>query len=144
MSSLISYLKVIVKNNKTHQPISGANVHWEIIPDSVRNKSAFCKKHKDSEEGLQVDVTNQGGFSLLMGKLGHDSKLWFYIHQITCLGFKEIMIENKLSVKSGTEKEFTVYLYPDNEWVIGIIYDNIIEAPESPISHWQIPNYYYY
>ena len=122
MRSFISTLKVIVKNNKTHQPISGANVYWAIIPNSARNKSAFCKKFKDSETELQIDVTNQGGFSLLIGKLGLDTKLLFYIHKIACPGFKEIKIEKKLeeylkilSVKGGSEKEFLVYLYPDDE-----------------------------
>ena len=122
MRSFISTLKVIVKNNKTHQPISGANVYWAIIPNSVRNSSAFCKKFKNSEAELQIDVTNKGGFSLLLGKLGHDTKSLFYIHKIACPGFKEINIEKKLekylkilSLKGGSEKEFTVYLYPDNE-----------------------------
>ncbi len=115
MSSLISTLKVIVKNENNRQPISDANIYWAKIPDSVRNKSAFCKKYKDSVSGLHIDVTNQGGFSLLLGKLGQDAKLWLYIHKIACPGFKEINIEKKLSVKGGSEKEFLVYLYPDEE-----------------------------
>ena len=116
MHSEISTLKIIVENKMTNLPISGVNVSWAIIPS---NKSAFSKKFKDSERELQIDVTNQGGFSLLLGKLGHDTKLCFYIHKIACPGFKEInlenKIENKLSVKGGSEKEFLVYLYPYNE-----------------------------
>lgn len=115
MSSLISTLKVIIKNNKTRQPISGANVYWAIIPETVKNKSAFCKKFKDSKTELQMDVTNQGGFSLLYGKLNLVTQLWIYLHKIVCPGFKEIKIENKISIKDGSEREFTVYLVPDDE-----------------------------
>ena len=115
MRSIIYKLKVIVKNNKTRQPISGAYVYWAIIPETVKKKSEFFKKFKDSENELQIDVTNKGGFSLILGKLGHDTKLWFFIHKIACPGFKEIKIENIISIIGGSEKEFIVYLYPDDE-----------------------------
>ena len=122
MRSVISKLKVIVKNINNRQPISGANVYWAKIPDTDKHKRAFCNKFKDSETGLTIDVTNYAGFSHLLGKIGHDTKLLFYIHKIACPGFKEIMIEMKLeeylkilSVKGGSEREFTVYLVPDNE-----------------------------
>ena len=122
MSNVISKLKVIVKNINNRQPISGANVYWAEIPETDKHKRAFCNKFKDSETGLTIDVTNYDGFSLLLGKLGHDTELWFYIHKVVCQGYKEIMIEMKLeeylkilSVKGCTEKEFTVDLVPDNE-----------------------------
>ncbi len=115
MHSLISTLKISVKNKMTNLPLSGVNIHWVKIPENVKHTGAFNPKAKYFEDGLQVDITNQGGFSLLLGKLGHDTKLWFYIHKIACPGFKEINIEKKLSVKGDSEKEFLVYLYPDNE-----------------------------
>ena len=110
MRSLISKLKVIVKNKNNSQPISGANVYWIKIPETDKHKIVSNKKYKDSETAFNIDVTNQGGFSLLMGKFGQDTKLWIYIHKIACPGFKEIKIEKKLSVKGGSEKEFLVYL----------------------------------
>ncbi len=95
MHSVISTLKIIVKNKMTNLPLSGVNIHWVKIPENVKHTGAFNSKAKYLEDGLQVDITNQGGFSLLWGKLGHDTKLWFYIHKIACPGFKEINIEKK-------------------------------------------------
>ena len=110
MSNAISKLRVTVKNIQTHQPLYGANVYWNKIPCTVRKKSTFCNKYKHSETGLTIDVTNQGGFSLLLGKLFYNSKLWFYIHKIVCPGYKESRIEKHVSVKGGAERELTVFL----------------------------------
>ena len=115
MHSVISTLKIIVKNKMTNLPLSGVNIHWIKIPENVRNTGAFSPKTKYSEDGLQVDITNQGGFCLLHGILHSKNHLRIYIHRIFCHGFKELRIEKKMSITGGTEKEFIVYLYPDNE-----------------------------
>ena len=114
MHSIISTLKIIVKNKMTNLPLSGVNIHWLEIPDNVKHTSAYYHRFKHSEDGLQVDITNQGGFSLLHGKLNSGTQLLIYLHRIICPGFQELKIENKLFVNSGSEKEFLVYLYPDN------------------------------
>lgn len=116
MHSVISTLKIIVKNKMTNLPLSGVNIHWVKIPENVKHTGgAFIHKFKYSEDGLQVDITNQGCFCLLHGKLNSRTQLRIYLHRIICHGFKELKIENKLFIKGGTEKEFIVYLYPDNE-----------------------------
>ena len=99
----------------THQPVSNAEVYWDSIPESVKNKNTFCKKYKDSGNGLKNDVTNSAGFSLLWGELVNKTQLWFYIHKVMCPGFKETIIEKKLSVKGGSEREISVYLSPDSK-----------------------------
>ena len=99
----------------TNLPLSGVNIHWVKIPENSKHTGAFIPKTKYSEDGLQVDITNQGGFCLLHGKLHTRNQLRIYIHRIFCHGFKELRIEKKMSITGGTEKEFIVYLYPDNE-----------------------------
>ena len=99
----------------TNLPLSGVNIHWIKIPESVKHTNAYFQRFKYSEDGLQVDITNQGGFCLLHGKLHTRTQLRIYLHRIVCHGFKELKIENKLTIKGGTEKEFLIYLYPDNE-----------------------------
>ena len=111
----ISKLKVIVMSKETHQPLSNAKIYWDRIPESVRNKNMFCKQYKDSESGLQIDLTNSAGFSLLWGEIVHKKQLWFYIHKIMYPEFKEAIIEKKVSVKSGSEREITLYLTHDNK-----------------------------
>ncbi len=111
----LSTLKIIVKNKMTNLPLSGVNIYWIKIPDNVKHTSAYCQRFKHSEYGLKVDITNQGGFSLLHGKLDLGTQLLIYLHRIICPGFQELKIENKLLVNNGSEKEFLVYLYPDNE-----------------------------
>lgn len=116
MHSLISTLKISVKNKMTNLPLSGVNIHWVKIPENVKHTGAFSPKAKFfSEAGLQVDITNQGGFCLLHGKLHTRTQLRIYIHRIFCHGFKELRIGKRLYIKGSTEKEFRVYLYPDNE-----------------------------
>ncbi len=99
----------------TNLPLSGVNIHWVKIPENAKHTGAFNPKAKYLEDGLQVDITNKGGFFLLKGKLHTRTQLRIYIHKIFCHGFKELRIEKKLYVKGGSEKEFQVYLYPDNE-----------------------------
>ena len=115
MHSVISTLKVIVKNKMTNLPLSDVNIHWIKIPENVKHTGAYCQRFKHSEDGLKVDITNQGGFCLLHGKLNLRPQLRIYIHRIICHGFKELRIGKILYIKGGSEKEFRVYLYPDNE-----------------------------
>ena len=114
MHSIISTLKIIVKNKITNLPLSGVKIHWFEIPDNVKRTSSYCNRFKHSEDGLKEDITNRGGFSLLHGKLNSGIQLLIYLHRIICPGFQELKIENKLFVNSGSEKEFLVYLYPHN------------------------------
>ena len=113
MHSVISTLKIIVKNKMTNLPLSGVNIHWVKIPENAKYTGAFSPKTKYSEDGLQVDITNQGGFCLLHGKLHTTTQLRIYIHRIFYPGFKELRIGKRLYIKGGSEKEFRVYLYPD-------------------------------
>ena len=113
MRSIISTLKIIVKNKMTNLPLSGVKIHWVKIPENVKHTGSFIQRFKYSDDGLQVDITNQGGFSLLHGKLNSGTQLLIYLHRIICPGFQELKIENKLLVNSGSEKEFLVYLYPN-------------------------------
>ena len=115
MYSLTSTMKVIVKNKRTNLPLSGVKIHWAKIPENVKHPGAFSQRAKNFENELQVDITNQGGFCLLHGILHSKDHLRIYIHRIICHGFKELRIEKKMSITGGTEKEFIVYLYPDNE-----------------------------
>ena len=99
----------------TNLPLSGVNIHWVKIPENVKHTGAFSPKAKYLEDGLQVDITNQGGFCLLHGKLNSRTQLQIYLHRIICHGFKELRIGKRLYIKGGSEKEFRVYLYPDDE-----------------------------
>ena len=99
----------------TNLPLPGVKIHWIQIPENVKHIGTFIERVKHLENRLQVDITNQGGFALLNGKLNQKTQLRIYIHRIVCHGYKEIRIEKKLSIKGGTEKEFLVYLDPDNE-----------------------------
>ncbi len=115
MISEISKLKIIVMNKETHHPISDAEIYWDKIPEGIRNKSVYCKKYKNSENGLKIDVSNRAGFSILWGELVRKTQLWFYIRKINRPGFKEEMIERKFAVKGGSEREITIYLTVDNK-----------------------------
>ena len=113
MTNIISTLKVYVKNGINSQPIQGARIYWVKIPDKVKNRSVYCNKYSNSEDGLQIDVTGYAGFSLLCGKLSTGSKVWIYIHKVECAGFKETIVKRKFSINGGSTKEFTVNLSPD-------------------------------
>lgn len=113
MVSSISKLKLTVMSEDTHQPLSNAEVYWDKIPEVIRNKSVYCQKYKNSENGLTIDVSNSAGFSVLWGELVRKTQLWFYIHKINRPGFKEEMIERKFVVKNGSEREITIYLMPN-------------------------------
>ena len=113
MHCVISTLKIIVRNKITNLPLSGVKIHWFEIPYNVKHTISYCNKFKHSEDGLKVDITNQGGFCLLHGKLNLGPQLLIYLHRIICPGFQELKIENKLLVNSGSKKEFLVYLYPN-------------------------------
>lgn len=115
MSTVISKLKLIVLNTSNNQPLMHAKVYWEIIPSNVKNKNIYCKKYSDSDEGLQIDITNHAGFSILWGELEGKKLCWIYLHKVTCTGFKDMNFRKKLSVKGGTEREFIVHLTPVNE-----------------------------
>ena len=69
MHSVISTLKVIVKNKMTNLPLPGVKIHWIQIPENVKHIGTFIERVKHLENRLQVDITNQGGFALLNGKL---------------------------------------------------------------------------
>jgi len=115
MVSTISKLKLIVMSEDTRQPLSNAEVYWDKMPEGIKNSNVYFQKYKNSENGLQIDVSNRAGFSLLWGELVLKKQLWFYIHKIVCPGFKEKRIERKLYVKSNFERELIVYLTADNE-----------------------------
>ncbi|MBT4485298.1 MAG: hypothetical protein HOC71_16650 [Candidatus Latescibacteria bacterium] len=115
MNSVISTLKLIVKNKMTNLPLSGVNINWAKIPENVKSKGGFYQKTKYLFDGLQIDITNQSGFCLLNGTLLTSADLRIYIHRIFCHGFKELIIGKRVFIKSDSVKEFLVYLYPDNE-----------------------------
>ena len=114
MFNLIPKLKLYVKHNTDLQSIPHAKVYWVKIPDNAKNKTVFCNKFKDSETGLHVDITNDGGFTLLWGSNNPGTILWIYLHKVVCTGFKDTKVEKKFSLKDSSEKEFTVYLTPDS------------------------------
>ena len=113
MVTSVSKLKLIVMSEETHHPLSDAEIYWDKIPEDIRNKNVYCKKYKDSENGLKIDVSNRAGFSVLWGELLRKTQLWFYIHKINRTGFKEEVIERKFAVKGGSVKEVILYLIPD-------------------------------
>ncbi len=114
MFAEISKLKIIVMNKETQQPISNAEIYWDKIPEGIRNKNVYCKKYKNSENGLKIDLSNRAGFSILWSELVQKKQLWFYLHKVVRAGFKVTNIQNKFAVKGGSEREITVYLIPDN------------------------------
>jgi len=77
----------------TNLPLSGVNIHWAKIPENVKHPDAFIQRFKYSEDGFQIDITNQAGFCLLNGKLNSGTQLRIYLHRIICNGFKELRIE---------------------------------------------------
>lgn len=50
----VSKLKLIVMNKETHHPLSDAEINWDKIPESIKNKSVYYKKYKNSENGLII------------------------------------------------------------------------------------------
>ena len=66
-----------------------------------------------AEKSLKNVVANKAGFSVLWGELVRKKQLWFYIHKINRLGFKKEIIERKIAVKGGSEREIIIYLIPN-------------------------------